>query len=68
MENNQAWDDTQEKQMQAEIKAEVDKAVEDYLNMPDQPASAMFDYLYETLPEAYQDQREEVIAYHGGDA
>ncbi|MEE8258764.1 MAG: thiamine pyrophosphate-dependent dehydrogenase E1 component subunit alpha [Sphingomonadales bacterium] len=51
------------------IKAGVDKEVKLYLdiieNQP-QPPEAMFDYLYETLPEKYAVQRDEVMRREGG--
>jgi TPP-dependent pyruvate/acetoin dehydrogenase alpha subunit len=45
-------------------KAELEKEVEIYLDFMEnkkQPPEAMFDYLYETLPEKFHAQREEVI-------
>ena len=54
---------------QAAIKTEVDGEVKLYLdiieNQP-QPPEAMFDYLYETLPDKYASQREEVMRRGGG--
>lgn len=50
--------------LEAMCKGEVDKEVEvyfDYLENKPQPATAMFDYLYDTLPEKTVPQREEVI-------
>ncbi len=50
--------------LQAMCKGEVDKEVEiyfDYLENKPQKPEAMFDYLYETLPEKTVPQREEVI-------
>jgi 2-oxoisovalerate dehydrogenase E1 component subunit alpha len=46
------------------IKAEVEKEVEiyfEYMNEKLQPPEAMFDYLYETLPEKTRAQRQQVI-------
>lgn len=65
MEANQAWSESQEQSMQQEIQQDVDSAVQRYLNIPPQPATAMLDFLYETLPEALQDQRDELLAYFG---
>lgn len=54
---------------QAAIKEDVDKEVKLYLeiieNKP-QPPEAMFDYLYETLPEKYAAQRQEVMKAREG--
>lgn len=52
------WDEKLEEKIQAECAVEVDKSVAEYLETKPQPLEAMFDYLYETLPEAYRDQRE----------
>lgn len=54
---------------QEAIKGEVDKEIKLYLDIIEnqlQPAASMFDYLYETLPEKYADQREEVIRRRAG--
>lgn len=53
-----AWTEKVEEEIQAECVAEVDKAVKEYLTIEPQPLESMFDYLYETLPKAYSDQRE----------
>jgi pyruvate dehydrogenase E1 component alpha subunit len=66
MESQGGWDETQEQALQTSIQQDIDAAVEKYLKTTPQPATAMFDYLYETLPEAYQDQRDELVAYFGG--
>ena len=42
----------------AESAVEVDRNVKEYLELEPQPLTAMFDYLYATLPKAYADQRE----------
>jgi 2-oxoisovalerate dehydrogenase E1 component alpha subunit len=52
-----------------ECAKQVEEEVQDYLNTPPQAPETMFDYLYETLPDIYADQREEVkhkeISAHG---
>lgn len=58
------WDAAREKALQAECKAQVDKAVEDYLATEPEPPTAMFDDLFETLPEALRPQRERLAASH----
>ncbi len=50
-----------ESQMEEAIKAEIDEAVDIFLNTPLQAPEAMFDYLFEELPENLQAQRAEVI-------
>lgn len=54
------WDDKREEALQAECAQEVDKAVQEYLNLSPQPLESMFDYLYATLPHAYEEQREQL--------
>lgn len=50
------WDEEQEKNMLTELSQAVTQAVENYLNTPTPPAEIMMEYLYETLPKAYEDQ------------
>ena len=52
------WTEELEEKILAESAIEVDKAVKEYLEVEPQPLESMFDYLYETLPKAYADQRE----------
>ncbi len=47
--------------LKAECEAIVQKSVDFYNQLAPQPASAMFDYLYETLPAAFEKQYQEVI-------
>jgi pyruvate dehydrogenase E1 component alpha subunit len=54
------WDEQQEAQLKAELSKEIEHAVEDYINMPPQPATAIVDYHYEKWPENLQDQRDEL--------
>ena len=56
------WTDADEEALQVECAEQVEQAVQDYLALPAQPSSAMFDYLFETLPTRLQAQREEVVA------
>ncbi len=51
------WTKADEEALIKEIRAQVDAAVEDYLAMPPQEPTAMFDHLYETLPQALSEQR-----------
>jgi 2-oxoisovalerate dehydrogenase E1 component alpha subunit len=64
-----AWTEKLEESIQAECVVEVDKAVKEYLDLEPQPLESMFDYLYETLPKAYSDQRESLknveVVVHG---
>lgn len=68
LENIGAWSQEQQSNLDAECAQEVDKAVQEYLTVTPQPLESMFDYLYATLPEAYQEQRDmlktmEVVAH-----
>lgn len=58
LKNIGVWTEDLEKEIQAETAVEVDKSVSEYLAVEAQPVESMFDYLYETLPKAYHDQRE----------
>ncbi len=60
-----AWDDKQEQQLIADCQAQVDEAVKIYLATPPPGPESMFDYMYEKLPEAMEEQRETAIAYFG---
>jgi pyruvate dehydrogenase E1 component alpha subunit len=57
-----AWNEAQETALQAELTQQVEEAVQKYLNTPPQAPESMFDYLYETLPAALQEQRQAAIA------
>ncbi len=57
-----AWTKEDEESLLAECGREIDAAVETYLATPPQPVEAMFDYLYETLPEALEEQRALAVA------
>ena len=58
-----AWDDAQETALQEQCRTEVENAVEEYLAMGTEPITAMFDYLFETLPVGLYEQREQALAY-----
>ena len=61
LEKNGHWDDEKEQAMTKEIKAEIEKEVEEYLSISPQKLTSMFDYLYEELPEPLLEQYEEVM-------
>lgn len=50
------WNEEQQDQYESEVKRIVDVAVQEYQSIPDEPAEAMFDYLYESLPEPLMEQ------------
>jgi len=58
-----AWDDAKEKALLEDAADKVDVAVQKYLNTPKPPVEAMFDYMYEKLPEALEEQRDHAIRY-----
>ncbi|HVV69428.1 MAG TPA: pyruvate dehydrogenase (acetyl-transferring) E1 component subunit alpha [Gammaproteobacteria bacterium] len=60
LESQQLWTENDEEKLQQQCAEEIALAVNEYLNLPPQPATAMLDYLYATLPEAYREQREEL--------
>tara|TARA_R110000868_G_scaffold38572_3_gene134739 strand:- start:5370 stop:6455 length:1086 start_codon:yes stop_codon:yes gene_type:complete len=60
LENNNLWDDDLDNNLITEIKTEVNHAVDNYLNTEKQSPTTLFDYLYQDLPDAYQDQYNEL--------
>lgn len=58
--SQQSWNSDKEKQLQTDVKKQVNDAVEAYLSISPEPPSAMFDDLFETLPIPLQAQYEEV--------
>ena len=66
--DNALWSPDQEKALQAECKQTVEKAVESYLATEAEPPTVMLDYLFEALPAALQQQREQIATkYREGD-
>ncbi len=64
------WTKADEEALIGDAKATIAKAVEDYLATPPQPPTAIFDWLYETLPAPIFLQRAMVAGRHareGGD-
>ncbi len=55
-----AWGKDDEEALIAESSAAVEAAVEDYLSTATQDVTAMFDYLYATLPDSLAEQRAEL--------
>lgn len=56
-------DDQKKQTFTASCQEQVDLVVEQYLNQPPAPATDIIDYLYETLPHALYDQRDEIGQY-----
>lgn len=61
LENNGLWDNQKEEQLQTECTAEIEKVVAEYSAIEAAPLESMFDYLYETLPAIYNEQREQLV-------
>ncbi len=59
------WDEEQEKALYAQVKQTVSQAVHAYESIPPQPPTAMFDYLYATLPHDLIEQRDVLLASLG---
>ena len=57
LESLNAWNEEKETALRDYCTAQVDEAVQAYLDTPQQPPESMFDYLYAELPRAYADQR-----------
>lgn len=60
LEAQKIWNGEQESQLIKRCQEKVEQAVANYENMPPQPPESMFDSLYETLPEIYYEQRDEI--------
>lgn len=58
--NQGMWTEEQDKNLSEELSKNVEAAVNAYLNIPPQPATAIVDYHYETWPENLREQREEL--------
>jgi 2-oxoisovalerate dehydrogenase E1 component alpha subunit len=56
------WSEEQNQELTQQYTLEIDQAVSNYLNMPDQPATAIMDYHYAVWPYNLRDQREEIGA------
>jgi pyruvate dehydrogenase E1 component alpha subunit len=53
----EAWDDKMEEAFKTQAQQSIQQSVDDYLKTPIEKPESMFDYLYETLPEALFEQR-----------
>ena len=60
LESQGIWSREKEVILQKELAQDVDQVVEEFLNMPPQKNTDMFDYLYAELPKSLRKQREEV--------
>ena len=61
LEQTQGFDETQEKALTETLKAEIEEAVQTYLNRIPQPIESMFDYHYADTPPELLEQRAAVM-------
>ena len=54
------WTKEDEERLVTETKSAIEKAKDEYLATPPAPPTAIFDYIYETLPDAYAAQRAKI--------
>lgn len=60
------WSEADDEALQAQCRDAVDQAAQTYLDQPPLSPQSMLDYLYESLPRAYADQRQ-ALAGNGND-
>jgi len=58
LEDKGLWSREQEAELQTQLQAEIDQAMNDYLALPKPAPTDMFDYLYAELPDALREQRD----------
>ncbi len=63
--SNGFWDQQREDAMLEDCARQVDEAVDSYINTEKMAVTAMFDHMYDELPEAMQSQRETAIRFAG---
>lgn len=61
LQNQGFWDEAKEAALIESCNKTIEEAVAEYQAVKAQPLTSMIDYLYETLPEAYQSQRDMLI-------
>ena len=57
------WNDKKESALLEEATTKVDAAVQVYLNTPKAPVESMFDFMYQDLPDALEEQRAHAMRY-----
>ncbi len=55
------WSENDEEKLKNECMQEVEKAVEEYYNLSEPAPESMFDFVYEKLPDALVEQRNELL-------
>lgn len=61
LESNHLWSKDKEAELQKSYKTEVETALSAYFTREKQPPESMFDYLFEKLPDAYLEQRDDLL-------
>ncbi|MGB6975842.1 MAG: pyruvate dehydrogenase (acetyl-transferring) E1 component subunit alpha [Gammaproteobacteria bacterium] len=61
LQEQNAWSDQDEQQLQQACTAEIDQAIQEYLQLPPPPPTEIFDYMYAQLPKPLAAQREEFV-------
>lgn len=56
------WNDDREADELADIRADLEQAVDEYLGTPARDPATIFDHLFATLPKALERQRERLVA------
>ncbi len=64
LEGLNVWNPSSEEKLQEECVAQVEEAVNIFSSIPLRSPETMFDHLYETLPDVYVKQREQVRSDH----
>lgn len=59
------WSESDDQSLREQLQQEIEEASQDYLKTPTQPVSSLFDYLYEDLPAAFAEQRQQLIRKGG---
>jgi len=62
LEKKKLWNDDKQKQLEDEIKAEIDAAVNEVEAKTDYKPDAAFDFVFENRPKEIEDQREEFLS------
>lgn len=60
LESLKIWDNQKEEKLLQECAAEVDQAVQEYLQVQPVKPEIMFDYLYAKLPKIYEEQKQQL--------
>lgn len=64
--NHAGWDKAQEQALLDACEQELERSVQAYLDTPPQPVGAIFEHLYERLPEPLAAQRDALLGGAGG--